>query len=57
MDKPRRQKIEENIVKSCKISEQIDYHSEMLDELEPQIGQLRSGLYEDRPKLDSRVSG
>ena len=50
MDKRRRQKIEENVLKLHDINEQISYYEDMLDDLETQATLLLSELYQDRPK-------
>lgn len=49
MDK-RKQQIEKNIVNYCKVSNEIDYHTEILDKLEHQFATIISELYQDRPK-------
>ena len=57
MDKQRRQKIKENIVKLHQVNKQIEqikeqkrYYEEILDKLDSQSADLHSELYKDRPK-------
>ena len=50
MDKRRRQKIKENILKLHNIGEQMFYYDDILNELNSEFADLHSELYQDRPK-------